>query len=252
MQNQSISHRSFLGNSCFSINISIGSVSGRVNSDTGICGWIALYQASFQDTCLTSKEEGKWKSFMECQMTTCLKRYCRKERTFLGIIDIPLYDGDNELYSEYRIMNVCNHRIYTDKFAIKVLNLRNIDISEGIDARILHWARIFKASTLKELEELAGEEEVFKNMILELRKLSKDEKIKLQMEARADYESRIATAKGAGYREGMSHGIEQGITQGKLITLKSLVSQNIISIDTAAKQAGMMVDEFQDALAKTE
>ena len=120
----------------------------------------------------------------------------------------------------------------------------------------MYWARIFKASTLKELEELAGEEEVFKNMVLELRKLSKDEKIKLQMEARADYESRIATAKGAGYREGMSHGIEQGIsqgiTQGKLITLQSLVSQNIISIDTAAKQAGMSVDEFQDALARTE
>ena len=35
-------------------------------------------------------------------------------------------------------------------------------------------------------------------MVLELKKLSKDEKIKQQLEARADYESRIATAKGAG------------------------------------------------------
>ena len=38
--------------------------------------------------------------------------------------------------------------------------------------------------------------DVLKNMVLRLRKLSEDEKIKQQMEARADYESRIATARG--------------------------------------------------------
>ena len=165
-----------------------------------------------------------------------------KKTYHIGIIDFPLYDGDNELYSEYRIMNVCNHRIYTDKFAIKVLNLRNIDISEGVDERILHWARIFKASTLKELEELAGEEEVFKNMVLELRKLSKDEKIKLQMEARADYESRIATAKGAGYRE--------GISQGRICQLIELVKDGLLNISDAASRAGMTVDEFEKEMMK--
>ena len=40
-------------------------------------------------------------------------------------------------------------------------------------------------------------------MVLELRKLSEDEKIRQQAEARADYDSRIATAKGAGLREGI-------------------------------------------------
>ena len=40
-------------------------------------------------------------------------------------------------------------------------------------------------------------------MVLELRKLSEDEKIRQQAEARADYDSRIATAKGTGLREGI-------------------------------------------------
>ena len=49
-----------------------------------------------------------------------------KQTYHIGIIDFKLYDGDKEFYSEYRIMNTHNRRVYTDKFAIKVLNLKNI------------------------------------------------------------------------------------------------------------------------------
>ena len=155
----------------------------------------------------------------------------------IGIIDFPLYEGDEELYSEYRIMNVLNHRLYTDKFAIKVLNLKQIDNPGNTDERIVHWAKIFKAKTMKELEELAGEEEVFKKMVLELRKLSEDEKIKQQMEARADYESRIATAKGAGYRAGKE--------EGKILLLIAQINDGILSIEKAAEYAGISTEEMK-------
>jgi len=165
----------------------------------------------------------------------------------IGIIDFPLYDGDKEFYSEYRILNTENKRIYTDKFAIKVLNLRNINNPAGTDVKIVHWAKIFKATTLKELEELAGEQEVFKNMVLELRKLSEDDKIRLRAEARADYDSRIATARGAGYREGLEKGIEQGERRGEKRgekrgreqALTNLVRQGILDADVAASQLGI-------------
>jgi len=132
-----------------------------------------------------------------------------KQTYHIGIIDFPLYDGDNELFSEYRIMNIKNHRIYTDKFAIKVLNLKHIENTKDTDIKVIHWAKLFKAKTLKEIENLAGEQEVIKNMVLTLKKLTEDEKIKQQMEARADYESRIATARGAGYRDGIAQGREE-------------------------------------------
>ena len=154
----------------------------------------------------------------------------------IGIIDFPLYDGDSELYSEYRIMNVQNHRIYTEKFGIKVLNLRNIVNSKNTDVRIVHWAKIFKAKTWNELEELAGEQEVFKNMILELKKLTEDERIKQQMEARADYESRIATARGAGYKEGF------------ISAIVSLVKDGILSIEDGASKVNMSTEEFNKCL----
>lgn len=150
----------------------------------------------------------------------------------IGIIDFPLYDGDDELYSEYRIMNTLNHRIYTDKFGINVLNLKHINNPGDTDEGIIHWAKIFKAKTLKELEELVGEQEVFKNMVLELKKLSEDEKIKQQMEARADYESRIATARGVGYRE------------GKATALYALVTDGLITLDDAVKRSGLTREEF--------
>lgn len=123
--------------------------------------------------------------------------------------------------------------------------MRKIDNPEDTDERVIHWAKIFKAKTLKGLEELAGEQEVFKNMVLELRKLSEDEKIKQQMEARADYESRMATARGAGYREGLEDGVVKGIEKGKILQLVALVNDGLLAIETGANKAGMSVDEFK-------
>ena len=68
-----------------------------------------------------------------------------------------------------------------------------------------------------------------------------------------DEEARVAYMTiGMKIEEECKEAWNEGVAQGTFITLKSLVSQNIISIDTAAKQAGMSVDEFQDALARTE
>ena len=136
---------------------------------------------------------------------------------------------------------VTNHRVYTDKFVMKVLNLRNVDNAGDTDERVIHWARIFKAKTLNELEELAGEQEDFKKMVFELKKLTEDEKIKQQMEARADYESRIATARGAGRREGLE--------EGRLIEIISFVKDGMCTVEVGANRAGMTVAEFEKAMA---
>ncbi len=129
----------------------------------------------------------------------------------IGIIDFDVFADNNELYSEYRILNARTGSLYSDKFCTKVLNLKHIDNPLDADPRVIKWARIFKAKTLSELEQIIGSEEVFKNMVFELKKLSEDEKIRQQMRARADYESRLATAKGAGIREGIEQGRESVI-----------------------------------------
>ena len=52
-------------------------------------------------------------------------------------------------------------------------------------------------------------------MILELKKLSEEEKIRMACEAREDYERRMLTQYRAGERAGREEGIEEGMRKGK-------------------------------------
>ena len=64
---------------------------------------------------------------------------------------------------------------------------------------------------MEELEQLASGEEVFENMVVTMKKLSEDEKIRMQCEAREDYERSLLTEYNAGKSEGIEQGIQQGI-----------------------------------------
>ena len=64
-------------------------------------------------------------------------------------------------------------------------------------------AKYFKAETLEELEQLASGEEVFENMVVTMKKLSEDERIRMQCEAREDYERCLITEYNAGKQDGI-------------------------------------------------
>ena len=87
-------------------------------------------------------------------------------------------------------------------------------LKQEFNKKLLKWASIFKAETLEELEQLASGEEVFENMVVTMKKLSEDEKIRMQCEAREDYERSLLTEYNAGKSEGIEQGIQQGIQQG--------------------------------------
>lgn len=67
---------------------------------------------------------------------------------------------------------------------------------------------------MEELEQLASGEEVFENMVVTMKKLSEDEKIRMQCEAREDYERSLLTEYNAGKSEGIEQGLQQGLQQG--------------------------------------
>ena len=96
--------------------------------------------------------------------------------------------------------------LYSDKLCIKVLDLTQLEKAKQepeTNKKLLKWAGIFKAETLEELEQLARGEEVFENMVVTMKKLSEDEKIRMQCEAREDYERCLLTEYNAGKREGI-------------------------------------------------
>ena len=70
--------------------------------------------------------------------------------------------------------------------------------------------------SLEELEQLANGEEVFEKMVVTMKKLSEDEKIRMQCEAREDYERCLLSEFNAGKREGEEIGEKRGEKRGRI------------------------------------
>ena len=124
----------------------------------------------------------------------------------IGILDFTLFEEHPKFMAKYQILDVEDGFLYSDKLCIKVLDLTQLEKAKDqseTDKKILKWAGIFKAETLEELEQLARGEEVFENMVVTMKKLSEDEKIRMQCEAREDYERCLLTEYNAGKREGI-------------------------------------------------
>lgn len=111
----------------------------------------------------------------------------------IGILDYTLFPESPEFYATYCLMNVKSHKIYSDKLRISVLELNQIGLATEEDRtyRIDYWARLFKATTWKELKSLAEQNPIFTEAAKTAVVLSKDEKIRLQCEAREDYYRRV-------------------------------------------------------------
>ena len=156
----------------------------------------------------------------------------------IGILDFTLFEEHPKFMGKYQLMDVEDQFLYSDKLCIKVLDLTQLDAAKkqaNINKKLVKWASIFKAETLEELEQLANGEEVFEKMVVTMKKLSEDEKIRMQCEAREDYERCLLSEFNAGKREGRAEGEEigralgeeagekRGRAEGRSETLKELV-----------------------------
>lgn len=125
----------------------------------------------------------------------------------IGILDFTLFENHPKFMAQYQILDVEDGYLYSDKLCIKVLDLTQLERAKQeseTNKKLLKWAGIFKAETLEELEQLASGEEVFENMVVTMKKLSEDEKIRMQCEAREDYERSLLTEYNAGKSEGIA------------------------------------------------
>ena len=117
----------------------------------------------------------------------------------------------------YLIQDIEDGYLYTDKLCIKVLDLTQLEAEElALDnekasgskkvkiRKLIKWAKIFKAETLENLEKLTQGEEVFESMVFTIKKLNEDEKLRMQCEAREDYERCLKSEYNAGFREGQA------------------------------------------------
>ncbi|MDE6714446.1 MAG: PD-(D/E)XK nuclease family transposase, partial [Lachnospiraceae bacterium] len=112
----------------------------------------------------------------------------------IGLLDFTLFEDSPEFFANYYLMNEKNHRIYSDKFRLSVLDLTHIDLATKEDRahQIDRWAALFKATTWEELKMLAENNQYIEDAVVTVRQLTQEEKIRQQCEAREDYYRRTA------------------------------------------------------------
>jgi predicted transposase/invertase (TIGR01784 family) len=84
----------------------------------------------------------------------------------IGFLDFTLFDDKPEFYATYKMMNIKNSNIYSDKFVLSVVDLNQIELATEEDKAygIDKWAELFKATTWEELKTMAAQNTVFEDV----------------------------------------------------------------------------------------
>ena len=127
-----------------------------------------------------------------------------KPTTLFCITDKDLLqNAEPEFYAKYRLSNLKNHRLYTDKFGINVLQLNHTEkaTNEDINNNLVYWANLFKATTWEEFKSLAKNHpdiEEVGNLIFEL---NYDNQAKELLEGQRRYREQMNSQYTAGYTD---------------------------------------------------
>ena len=106
----------------------------------------------------------------------------------IGFLDFTPFPEAPEFYAKYQLMNVKNHRLYTGKFELNVLDLNHIELATEEDKAygIDHWAKLFKAKTWEDLKMIAKQDAALKQATETLYALNCDQTIRDMCRARED------------------------------------------------------------------
>ena len=96
-----------------------------------------------------------------------------KATTLYCITDQKLIpNAQPEFYAKYLLTNQANHKIYTEKFGINMLQLNYTDLATkaDIDNKLVYWTNLFKATTWEDFKALAKDNPAIEvgTMIFEL------------------------------------------------------------------------------------
>lgn len=105
----------------------------------------------------------------------------------VGILNFNAFKDSDEFYSTYYLMND-NQHIYSSKFRLSVLNLRQIDkaTEEDKEWKIDYWARLFAAKTWEDLSMIAENDIYLSEASESLYILNQDKIFAEQCRARED------------------------------------------------------------------
>ena len=111
----------------------------------------------------------------------------------ISFLNFTLFPEHPEFYATYKLLNVNNHTLYSDKLQISVVDLTQIQLATKEDKahQIDYWASLFTCKDWEELTMLAENNEYLKEATETVYELSQEEQIRMQCEAREDYNRRM-------------------------------------------------------------
>lgn len=116
--------------------------------------------------------------------------YCAsKPAIHIGFLNFTPFKDFPEFYASYRLLNVKNHHLYSDKFTLSVVDLTQTALATEEDKayQIDYWAKLFKAATWEEIKMIAQKNKYLQEASETLYALNADEMVRQQCQARADY-----------------------------------------------------------------
>lgn len=168
-------------------------------------------------------------------------------------------------------MNVKNHRLYSDKFKLSVVDLSQIEMATEEDKayHIDYWARLFKAKTWEDLRMLAEKNEFLQEAAQSVYIANADEMVRQKCRAREEAERHKRTMKrnmDLLKQENVALKNDKVKLQGDNIKLQDNINvlqkeaayntvqsienlmQNLnLSLEEACKALGKIVEEYQNA-----
>ena len=116
------------------------------------------------------------------------------------------------------------------------------------DSALYQWAQVFKADTWEEIRMLAQKNEAINECVYTMAKLSEDDRIRMQCEARADSE---AIEKGL-YNRGRKEGLQEGLKEGRREGLREGAEQLLVQLITARLKDGADIPAIAADLVQKE
>ena len=160
----------------------------------------------------------------------------------IGILGFDLFPEEQaQFYSRFMFMEEKNHKIYSDKLQIVVLQLNQINhATEEDKAHNIHlWARFFKATTWEELNMLAKEDIIFHDAAQTIQQITAEEIHKENLRCREKYIASMRT------REMIDTQKDTLISQ-----LKEQVTQQSELLSQQGEQISQMLEVIADLKAE--
>lgn len=106
----------------------------------------------------------------------------------IGILNFTLFPKEPEFFAAYGLLNEKTFHKYSDKFALRVLDLTQIHLATEEDKayHLDRWAELFKATTWEDFKMIAANNEYMQEAGQTLFKLNTEDQIRYQCEARVE------------------------------------------------------------------